>query len=53
LALEMLKEKLREKAVGKIADEVVEKIDELVRLQKETNKLLKQILEAVSREREA
>jgi len=50
LSLDNLKKRLKEKAVGPIAKELIEKIDELIKLQKETNKILHKIEEKISNE---
>jgi len=49
LSLENLKQRLKEKAMGPIAKEIIEKIEELIKLQKETNKLLREIKEELTK----
>jgi len=45
MALDAIKEKLKEKATGKIAEKLMEKIDVLIEEQRKTNELLSRILD--------
>jgi len=49
MSLDSLKNRLKEKAVGPIASALMEKMDELIKQQKEANRLLREIKEALAK----